>query len=164
MTLHSQWRLDGSGGTASTKRGHRRSLLAALWRAQEGATAIEFAIVAPLLILVMAGILGHGFYFAVIHHVQQLTAEAARASVAGLTPAERRQIVTETVDKTISAYSLLKRERVMADVTPSATDPGLYEVTITYDASHLPIWSLEGVVPLPSPTIRRSSSVRPGGD
>jgi len=124
---------------------------------------IEFALVAPLLILVLFGILAHGLYFAVIHGVQQVTAEAARASVAGITPAERQQIAASTINATIGAYPLLRRDRLTLNVVPAAGDPSLYDIRVTYDARHLGIWSMQGIVPLPSSTIQRTSTVRRGG-
>jgi Flp pilus assembly protein TadG len=45
--------------------------------------------VLPIVLTVVFGIVLFGSYLAVVHGVQQLTAEAARASVAGMTETER---------------------------------------------------------------------------
>ncbi len=50
--------------------------------AQDGAIAVEFALVFPVFLLVVFGIIVYGSYLAVVHGVQQLAAEAARSSIA----------------------------------------------------------------------------------
>lgn len=124
---------------------------------------LKIAIVTSLLSFVVAGILAHGLYFTVIHSVQQLTVEAAHATVKGVTPAEREQMAEKTVDAAIAAYPLLRRDRVSVQVTGAVDNPALYNVTLTYDASHIGIWSLADFVPLPSSQIQRSSTIRRGG-
>ena len=56
---------------------------------RDGAAAIEFAIITPVFLLVLFGIINYGAYLGVLNGVQQLTAEAARASIAGLSDDER---------------------------------------------------------------------------
>ena len=56
-----------------------------------GSSAVEFAIVAPVLIALFAGIVVFGLYLGAMSSLRQLAAEAARASVAGVTDAERAQ-------------------------------------------------------------------------
>jgi Flp pilus assembly protein TadG len=124
---------------------------------------IEFAIVAPVLIVILAGVVVYGLYFATVHNVQQIAAEAARASIAGMDQAERRTLATQAITNTIGSYSLLKPDRISVAVAAMAADSNYYEVTVTYDASHLGIWSLNGLVPMPSSTIQRASTVRRGG-
>jgi len=51
-----------------------------LRRDQSGATAVEFAFLAPVLILILMGITGYGGYFWMSHSVQQLANDAARAA------------------------------------------------------------------------------------
>ena len=48
---------------------------------EKGAVAVEFALIAPLLIALVFGIISFGYLFGVSHSVQQLAAEAARVSV-----------------------------------------------------------------------------------
>ena len=56
---------------------------------ERGASAVEFAIVGPVFVLLMMGMIAYGIYFGAVHSVQQLAADAARASVAGLDESER---------------------------------------------------------------------------
>ena len=64
---------------------------------RNGAGAIEFAIVAPLFLLIVLGLLVYGIYLGSVHSVEQLAADAARASVAGLSDSERIQIATQHI-------------------------------------------------------------------
>ncbi|MBL8581266.1 MAG: pilus assembly protein, partial [Rhizobiaceae bacterium] len=52
-------------------------------------SAVEFAIIAPVFILVLFGLIAYGIYFGASHSVQQLAADAARTAVAGLNAEER---------------------------------------------------------------------------
>jgi Flp pilus assembly protein TadG len=52
--------------------------LTAWVRCRRGASAVEFAIVFPLFLFALFGIVMYGAYLAVVHGVQQLAAEAAR--------------------------------------------------------------------------------------
>src|SRR5689334_21418066 len=57
-----------------------------------GVAAIEFAVVFPLFLLIILAIIGYGSYLGAAHSVAQLAADAARASVAGLSDTERASI------------------------------------------------------------------------
>lgn len=134
------------------------------WRTSTGgAAAVEMAIVFPLFLLVVLGILGYGIYFGAAHSTQQLAADAARASVAGLSETERISLATKFVQDNASQYPLLWPQHVHAAAGTSATDANNFVVTVTYDASQLPIWSFASMVPLPSETIARTAVVRRGG-
>jgi Flp pilus assembly protein TadG len=134
-----------------------------IWRRTEGTTVIEFAIVAPVLMMFIIGCVAYGMYFAVAHNVQQLTAEAARATVAGIDVSERQLLARQTIDNTVGSYALLRSDRLTVNVGAMSADSNFYKVTTRYDASHLGIWALDGIVPLPSATIQRESVVRRGG-
>ncbi|RVD33089.1 pilus assembly protein, partial [Mesorhizobium sp. M4A.F.Ca.ET.020.02.1.1] len=49
-----------------------------------GTTAVEFAMLAPLFILLLLGMVAYGIYFGASHSVQQIAADAARTAIAGL--------------------------------------------------------------------------------
>ena len=50
-------------------------------------SAVEFAFIAPVFLTLIFGLVAFGSYLGIVHGVQQLTAEAARASIAGLSDA-----------------------------------------------------------------------------
>ena len=65
-----------------------------------GASAVEFALITPLFLLMLFGIVIFGGYLTMVHGVQQLAAEAARSSVAGISDSERNTIATGYVSAT----------------------------------------------------------------
>lgn len=132
-------------------------------RNDDGASAVEFAIVLPVFLLIVIGILCYGFYYATVHSVQNLTAEAARASVAGLTPQERISIARSFVDTALPQYRLIDPAKLAVDPAPNALNPDMFDVRLRYDSSSLPIWVFEDFLPLPPKVINRVSIVRRGG-
>ena len=70
---------------------------------QSASTAVEFAFIAPILLMLLFGIIGYGHAFGVYHGVQQLAAEAARASVAGLDDAERERLARAFITRNNSS-------------------------------------------------------------
>lgn len=128
-----------------------------------GASAVEFALIMPVFLLILVGTLCYGLYFGAAHSVQQLAAEAARATVPGLTPQERATLAQESVTSALPRYALLEADKVAVSVGPNADDADLFDVRVTYDASDMGIWAFEGLLPLPPKTIARASVVRRGG-
>jgi Flp pilus assembly protein TadG len=133
------------------------------WRDGRGAAAVEFAIVSPVLILIMIGMLVYGVYFGAAHSVQQIAADAARASVAGLNDEEREAIALSHVSASAGSYVFLSADRLVATAGPSPDDANLFVVSVAYDASDLPIFGFAGLVPVPRSTIAHSAVIRRGG-
>ena len=129
----------------------------------EGAAALEFAILAPAFLLLGAGMLAYAIYFGAAHSVQQLAADAARTSIAGLSASERDTLVGAFLDANADGYVLIDRSALSYAVAASASDANEYSVTLSYDATALPIWNLYLPLPLPSRTITYSSVIRLGG-
>lgn len=128
---------------------------------KSGAAAIEFAILSPLYLMILMGMVAYGIYFGASHSIQQIAADAARHAVAGLDAGERRQIVLRYVDDHAAGYAFVDRAKVAVDVLE--TGPAQFAVAISYDARHLPIWGLFQSLPLPGTTITHRSVVRIGG-
>ena len=53
-------------------------------RDKKGAAAVEFALIAPLFFLLLLTLVAFGIYLTAAHSLQQLTADAARTAIAGL--------------------------------------------------------------------------------
>jgi Flp pilus assembly protein TadG len=128
-----------------------------------GVGAVEFALLAPVFLLLLLGILYYGIYFGAVSSVQELTADAARASVAGINQAERQAIVSSYVAESSPDYLLLRDSSIDVQTAAFPGDPTRYTVTLTADASSLPLQSGLNMFPLPSKTIRRTAVVRIGG-
>lgn len=129
-------------------------------RERSGAAALEFAIVGPMMVVMLLGICGYGGYFWISHSVQQLANDSARAAMGGLNVAERTALANASLADGVSHYVWLKGPRAKATVTSQANS---MTVLISYDASDTPFWSMKGLVPMPSTTINRSATVRLGG-
>jgi Flp pilus assembly protein TadG len=139
------------------------NLPVSLWPDRSGASAIEFAIVAPLFTMILVAIMAYGMYFSAALSVHQLAADAARASVAGMSSTERTAIAQSHAIQHASNYSLLSAARLSVDARPAAGDPSEFVVAVSFDASGLPIWMFSNLLPLPPSTIVRSASIKRGG-
>ena len=127
-----------------------------------GASAVEFAICCPLFLMVLLGILSYGLYFGACHSVSQLAADAARASVAGLSLAERQTIAQSHVTQNIGSYPLLNLKRTSVVAAAAGNSQNAFRVSVTYDASNLPLWFV--FIPSPQPTIQRAAIISNGGN
>jgi Flp pilus assembly protein TadG len=139
------------------------AVAAAAMRDRAGASALEFAIVLPVFLLIVLGILTYGIYLGSVHSVEQLAADAARASVAGLSDSERVQIATHHVITNANGYPLLNAAKVVVEAGASPLDSSQFRVLVRFDASDLPIWIMSGIVPMPDRMIERTSVIKRGG-
>ncbi|HVK80652.1 MAG TPA: TadE/TadG family type IV pilus assembly protein [Verrucomicrobiae bacterium] len=125
-----------------------------------GSAAVEFAIVAPVLLLLMTGILAYGGYFLTAHTVQQMANDAARASLAGVNDDERTLLAQQAIAESIAGQSHLHGENTLISVV---RDGDLVTVRVTYDASDDIYWAFAALLPTPSPRIERAARIRLGG-
>ena len=130
-----------------------------LSRSRSGAAAIEFAIVGPVFVLMLLGIVSYGGYFWMAHSVQQLANDGARAAVAGLSQSERTQLAQSTVTAETTSYAALRSSLMTVSETEQSQ---AITVTVNYNAANSGFW-LAGFVPMPSTTISRSATVKTGG-
>ena len=77
-----------------------------------GAVAVEFAIIGPMLILLLLGIMVYGGYFLMAHSVQQLANDAARAALGGLSDSERQQLAANCLANELHTYGFLNPKLV----------------------------------------------------
>ncbi|MET0968688.1 MAG: TadE/TadG family type IV pilus assembly protein [Tardiphaga sp.] len=129
---------------------------------RRGATAVEFAMVLPIFLTVVFGIVVFGSYLAVVHGVQQLTAEAARASIAGMTEAERSSLASNYVTANAGTYPLINSTKLSTAAATSPSNANVFIVTVNYDASSMFIYALP-FVPMPPSHIVRSAAIPYGG-
>lgn len=141
--------------------------LPALWcrfRANaSGTSAIEFAMLAPLFILLLLGMVAYGIYFGASHSVQQIAADAARTAIAGLNATERKALVTNFINNDVNGYPFVDVTKLTVDAKDSVADGSQFVVSVSYDARNLPIWNLFPNLAMPGMTIRRQSTIRVGG-
>jgi Flp pilus assembly protein TadG len=129
---------------------------------RRGAAAVEFAMLLPLFLTLVFGIVVFGSYLTMVHGVQQLAAEAARSSVAGMSDSERSSIATSYVTANVGTYPLILPTNISVSAATSTSDPNVFVVTVSYNASGMFIYSLP-FVPSPPSTIVRSAAIPYGG-
>src|ERR1700683_1782422 len=133
-----------------------------LFSCRRGVAAVEFAMLLPLFLMLVFGIVVFGSYLAMVHGVQQLAAEAARSSVAGMSDSERSSIATSYVAASAASSPLLFPANVSVNAATSVSDPNVFVVTVSYNAAGMFIYSLP-FVPSPPSTIVRSAAIPYGG-
>ena len=131
------------------------SFMRSAWRNEDGTAAVEFALVLPIFLTLLLGILAYGIYFAAAHSTAQLAADAARASVAGLTDTERSSIARASVANNVRSYGiLLDARKVIVEAAAVPSDATEFRVAVRYDAA---------ILPLPSSTIEQTAIIKRGG-
>lgn len=131
--------------------------------ANDGAIAVEFAMIAPVFLMIVFGIVMYGSYLSVVHGVQQLAAEAARSSVAGLSESERSSLANSYITGNVRSYPLIDPAKITVNSATSGSDANVFIVSVNYDASGMFIYSLPTFVPAPSSTIVRTAAIPRGG-
>lgn len=133
------------------------------WQDRNGTSAIEFAFLAPLFLLIFLGMTAYGIYFGASHSVQQIAADAARTAIAGLSETERSTLAADFINRNAGGYPFVDPGNIVLDAYGSAADGNQFVVAVRYDARTLPIWNLLDGLPLPGMTIMRQSTIRIGG-
>ena len=125
-----------------------------------GVAAIEFALIGPLFVAMLAALVVYGGWFWLAQSVQSLASESARAAVAGLDGEERGRLARDYIDSESRHMAGLDSDRVAVTVE---SDARAIRVRITYDAHDHPILMLARLIPSPPPVIERSAVIRTGG-
>lgn len=130
------------------------------FNARTGNAAVEFALVGPMLLLILSGIFTYGGYFLTAHTVQQITNDAARAALAGLDDEERVQLARQAAEAGLRGQAFMRGDLSSLNVARSGA---ALSVAVTYDASDDMYWALQALLPVPSPEISRTATIRLGG-
>ena len=131
-------------------------------RDQSGLAAMEFAFVAPVLLVLVFGVVVFSIYLATWIGVVHAAAEGARASVAGLTAAERQSLAATRVQAMLAGFQPLL-DPAQAVVTYPATTAGLFSVTVTYPITALGLSGYASLAPVPTISPSRTATVTTGG-
>jgi Flp pilus assembly protein TadG len=129
------------------------------WTGRSATAALEFGLVAPLFMMLTVGILTFGLYFGSLIAVTNAAAEGARASVAGLSDAERGSLASQAAKTTFASYAPFLMQNYMTVSTQA--DPAnaqRFQVSVTYDFASFDILKFSALVPVPmqKPTITMS--------
>jgi len=133
--------------------------LRCLARDRSGASAVEFALVFPMLAFLLTGMVSYGWYFWTAHSLQHAANDAARAAIAGLTAPERAALAEAAFAAHIENAAL---DPALASLEVAETGARL-TLAAQYDASGSAAFVLKGLTPMPSAEIRRDVSIELGG-
>jgi Flp pilus assembly protein TadG len=134
-----------------------------LGRDEAGTSAVEFALLSPLYLLLMMGMAAYGIYFGCSHSLQQIAADAARVAIAGLSSEERRKLAEDYVGTHAEGYAFVDPSKLEISVGDNPLDPTQFVIALDYDARSLPIWNLFDRLPLPGTQIVKRAVIRIGG-
>jgi len=129
----------------------RRPLI--LLSCKRGGAAVEFAILAPVLLSLVAGGVFYSRWFTVASQTQNLASDGARAAVAGLDDAERTTIVSNLMTGAVVRVPL---ENGATRTWRAWRDGDLYAVSVT---TTLPDYDLSRVIPMPDRNVTRQAVV-----
>lgn len=138
-----------------------RLLLTRLVRDRRGTSAVEFALIAPFLLLLVAAILAYGSLFATSLSLQQLAAETARATIGGLNDDEREDLAQDHLALVSGSFPLLRADRVTFQFD-AGSSTAQSKVTLRYDLTGHPAYVLENLIPLPPSPLTYSLGVTDG--
>jgi len=127
-----------------------------MWRDIRGTAVAEMAIVLPVLLALILGIISYGDWFYVAHNVQQAANNSARSAVGGLTSTERLQMALATAKSDMMRSGNLDFKNATLNIDDDGTS---LTVHVRYDASSDPLLHLS-FVNTPSSIIERAASVR----
>jgi Flp pilus assembly protein TadG len=117
---------------------------------------VEFALAAPILLAMLGGIISYAGWFWMSHSLQQAVNDAARATLAGISPAERTDIADTTVKGNLAHGSALDPTKAIVKVEEAAE---MVTVRVQYDVKTSPFLAL-ALVPMPKTIIIRTAAIR----
>lgn len=133
-----------------------RALLRRFSRNASGSSAVEFALIAPVLLIILLGSTLLGLYIGTAHSAAQLAADAGRYAMVGRDGGERRALAEAWLARAAGGYPLIRPDRLTMAVQER---DDMMTVLIDYDVSYLPIPELTvGLAQLPR-SIQRTASV-----
>jgi Flp pilus assembly protein TadG len=114
-------------------------------RREDGASAVEFALVAPLLFMLVFGIIGFGLAFLQVQSIRTAVREGGRAAAVGAPTATVQQ---KTIDA--SSGSIPTGQNTNVIVSPAQCTPNNIgsDVSVTYNTANLPAGGVVVRIPL----------------
>ena len=123
---------------------------------------MEFALVAPVFLTLLFGIILYGYYFASLNMVTHIAYEAARASTSGLDDDERNALARARASELIDGLAgFLDPAAITVQTMPDGS--GLYAVTVDYQFDALKLVGASLLLPLPPAHQSATVKVSHGG-
>ena len=73
---------------------------------EKGAAALEFALIAPLLLMVLLGIVSYGYMLSFRQGMSQGAAEGARAAAVAVATADKPALARQALNESLSSYGV----------------------------------------------------------
>jgi Flp pilus assembly protein TadG len=130
-------------------RNRTRAYFNRVWTDAGGASALEFAIVAPVFFMLVFGILIYGYYFASMSMLNHIAYESARATISGLSDDERSVLALARANELIGGLDgFIDSGSIQIDA--GADGEGIYAVTVHYQFDALGLIGMSSLLPLPA--------------
>lgn len=129
---------------------------------EKGMAALEFAVLAPALLMLVFSVIVYSIYFTALYGVRQASSEGARAAMAGLSSAERIDLAEGRAEEVAESFRSIVGGDNAFDVSTAAEGADVFTVTVAYDMSGSPIMKYAGFLPLPSSTVEATTRVTNG--
>ena len=119
-------------------------------RREEGASAVEFAILAPLLFMLLFGIIGFGLAFLQVQSIRTAVREGGRYAATGQSVSATQQRVIDAATGYVpSGQKSLIQVSPGSSTTPPCTPNNIgSNATVTYDTHNLPGGGVTVHIPL----------------
>ena len=124
--------------------------------------ALEFALVAPALLMLVFSIIIYSFWFAALLGVRHAAAEGARAAMAGLSSDERSTLARTRAQSVVDGYGTLLSSGGTPQIEAGADGTGLFKVEVRYNMSNSPLMRYASFIPMPSSTLAATVIVTNG--
>lgn len=136
----------------------RKGAACSLGHSNRGTAAVEFALLAPVLLLLSFIMVGYGLLFTTQVALQQLSADLTRAALGGLTLTEKQARAEAHLAGRIDSFVVLDGDMASVQVLyDDATQET--EVILEYRTVNHPIRILDGLLPMPPDTLEIRSSI-----
>lgn len=134
-------------------------------RDERGAAAVEFALVLPILLLLLFGIIAYGYMLSFRGSMSQAAAEGARAAAVSVDASKRESNARAAVEEALRAYGVSCSDAGMTcrfDPAPTgcATGTSCFQVSLSYDYDGHPLIPLPLVGAVMPDTLSYSASAR----
>jgi Flp pilus assembly protein TadG len=128
----------------------------------KGIAALEFALLAPALLMLAFAIIVYSFWFSALMGVRHAAAEGARAAMAGLSADERATHARARAQSVLTAYGSLLASGGTPQINAAPDGTGIFKVEVRYDMSGSPLMRYAGFLPMPSTNLTASVIVTNG--
>ncbi len=132
-----------------------------LLHSEDGAVSVEFVIILPVLIAILAITVSASLHFSMASDVQQLAHELVRGAIAyAPDPGWCNQLKIDTLDPLVSNLPMLTKSRIVGINCDLQSQNNIALINVIYDVSRTPGSVLGRLVGLDLATLSRSSFVQ----